>query len=242
MKTCCGTNSCRRPLNFVAALAVLALLTAAGLGTTRADFGIGGDQVYRVEEDWTLVVNEPNSLVASPQVSTQMARSTTTQRFCNFHVNSRDVPSFQLGGLQLQAWYGSTNTAALNSNTAAVMGTSNEMVTWTQYLRRDSNNLYFGIGTVQTGVQASSSTTWGDFSGVETPVPAGSVKLDGYDPVYTQQNSGVTFGANRVQAFVLTQVRWYDSSNNLIQSDFTPRIIYSQTLDPALNPTGTPGN
>ena len=133
--------------------------------------------VYRVEEDWTLTVNQPNADVASPQVSTQMARAPWASRFCNFHLNSVDVPSFAVGGLQLQAWKDTTNLAVYTSPNSAVMGTNNELVTWTQYLRNDTGQLRFGIGTLQSGVPGSSSQTWGDFSGIEITVPSGSTDL-----------------------------------------------------------------
>jgi hypothetical protein len=196
----------------------------------------------RVEEDWSLVVNQTNDLVASPQVSTQMSHHLYPGRFFNFHLNSRDVPSFQLGGLQLQVWNGTNNLAYVNSSNTSIMSTPDELVTWTQYIRRDSGNfLYFGIGTSQLGVPGSSSTTWGDFSGVETIVPGGvsGLGLWEYTPVYSQQHSGVTYGANRVQSLVLTQVRKYFDDSS-VETDYTPRIIYSQTLDPELNPDGYP--
>jgi hypothetical protein len=190
--------------------------------------------LYRVEEDWTLTINQPNSDVASPQVSTQMSRSPTASRFCNFHLNSVDVPSFALGGLQLQAWRGTSNIGVYTSPNSAIMGSDNEMVTWTQYLRNDTGQLRFGIGTIQPAVPGASSTTWGDFSGMEITVTGASTNLDTYDPAYSLQNSGVTFGANRVTSMVLTQVRYYYTDGTVI-TDSTPRVVYSAVLDPALS-------
>jgi hypothetical protein len=224
------------------------VLVVAAMATTPARADLWDDlldllnlrQVVRIEEDWTLVVNQTNDLVASPQVSTQMSSRAVNGRFCNFHLNSRDVPNFQLGGLQLQVWNGTNNLAYINSSNTSVMSTPDELVTWTQYIRKESSSLYFGIGTKQEYIPGASSTTWGDFSSVETVIPGGSASLSQYTPVYSQQHSGVTFGANRVQALVLTQVRvYYD--NNDVETDYTPRVIYSQTLDPELNPDGTPG-
>src|SRR3954452_15017333 len=100
-------------------LALAALLLVTGVGgltwtARRAAADILGlfPSVVRVEEDWCLLVNAPDTYRSSPQVSTQMARSPTTTRFCNFHVNSCDVPVFQQGGLQLQVWKGDTNQVA----------------------------------------------------------------------------------------------------------------------------------
>jgi hypothetical protein len=213
----------------------LAALVAGPAAFAQAPPSPTGATLIRVEEDWTLTVGQPNSDVASPQVSTQMVRAPWSSRFCNVHLNSVDVPSFAVGGLQLQAWKGTTNTAVYTSPNSAVMGTNNELVTWTQYLRNDTGQLRFGVGTLQSGVPGASSQTWGDFSGIEIPVPGISTDLSNYDPSYSQQNSGVTFGANRVSSMVLVQVRYYYDDGS-VQTDSTPRLVYSSTLDPDFNP------
>jgi hypothetical protein len=197
----------------------------AGDGDGNGNGNWFGPSVVRVEEDWSLLVNAPDVAQASPQVSTQMARSPYSSRFCNFHLNSCDIPKFQQGGLQLQVWRDTTNKTAL-SFASAIMNSSSELVTWTQYLRQDGNALKFGIS-------AASSTTWGDFSGQEVDVGGSSNYLSDYTVDYSQSNSGVTFGANRVTSMVLTAVRIYYSDGTM-QSDSTPRIIYSTVLDPAL--------
>jgi hypothetical protein len=220
-----------------AALAVAALLAGPATWTTT----VGqtppptGATLIRVEEDWSLTVNQPNADVASPQVSTQMARAPWAYRFCNFHLNSVDVPSFVVGGLQVQAWKDTTNLAVFTNPNSAIMATDNETVTWTQYLRVSDGQVYFGIGTVQQGVPGASSQTWGDFSGMEINVPGSHTDLSYYDPSYSQQNSGVTFGANRVSSMVLVQVRYYYDDGSF-QTDSTPRLVYSSALDTQLNP------
>src|SRR6266540_2511077 len=100
----------RRALALVAFLALTPLLALA-VGGTAADPLPDGSEVVRVEEDWSLTVNEPNAVVASPQISTQMARAPYVVRFANFHLNSVDLPSFAIGGMQTQAWRGDTNLA-----------------------------------------------------------------------------------------------------------------------------------
>src|SRR5262249_28717603 len=146
----------------------------------------------------------------SPQVSTQMKRAPWSSRFCNFHLNAVDVPSFCVGGLQLQAWQGDTNLAVYTSPNSAVMATDNELVTWTQYMRIVNGELRFGIGSFDPTIPKPSSTTWGDFSpGMEITVPGALPDLSNYDPTYSAQNSGVTFGANRVLSLTLVSVRYY---------------------------------
>jgi hypothetical protein len=190
----------------------------------------GNATPIRVEEDWSLTVNQPNWDIASPQVSTQMARAPWSSRFYNLHLNSCDLPSFAQGGLQVQAWKASNNVAVSTNSNSAIMNSPNELVTWTQYLSNETGQLSFGI-------KAASSTTWGDFSGMQITVPNASTDLSNYDVTYSMQNSGVTFGANRVQSLTLVAYRVYYSDGS-VTSDTTPRVIYSVVLDPALGGSG----
>ena len=153
-----------------------------------------------------------------------MSRSPWAPRFCNFHLNSCDVPSFAQGGLQLQVWRDSTNLAVVTSSNRATMTTSNELVEWTQYMKLTGASLTFGISS-------ASSQTWGDFSGVQVQIPGGSLLLDEYSADYSQQNSGVTFGANRVSSLVLvwSKVTYADGSYTL---DSTPRVGSAAAVHP----------
>jgi hypothetical protein len=216
-----------------AALALAALLAGPATWTTTVGQTPSptGATLIRVEEDWSLSVSQPDANLAAPQVSTQMARAPWSSRFCNLHLNSTDLPAFAVGGLQVQAWHNAQNISVLTSPDAAIMATDNELVTWTQYLRVNAGTVYFGIGTVQPGVAGASSQTWGDFSGMEIPVPGNTADLSNYDPSYSQQNSGVTFGATRVSSLVLVQVRYYYSDGS-VRTDSTPRVVYSGALGP----------
>jgi hypothetical protein len=188
-----------------------------------------GLTLVRVEEDWSLTVNQPDSTVASPQVATQMARSTTTHDYSQLRLNSTNMPSFAAGGLQLQSWHDSQNLAVYTPSNNAVMGTTNELVTWTQYLRVNNGQLYFGVGTQQSGVAGAASTTWGNFSGVEVQVTGATADLSYYDRSYSEHNSGVTYGANRVNSFTLVKVRYYYSDGSVV-TDSNAHVMYSSQL------------
>src|SRR5262249_42790794 len=139
--------------------------------------------LVRVEEDWILLLAEPDANLAAPQLSTQMIRSPDASRFCNFNINFCDIPAYAQGGMQVEAWQGDTCIAAQTSENRNTLGTPNELVTWTQYLQRtDGNTLRFGIGTQETPDSPyypgpTSSDTWGDFSGVSIDIPQGGTYL-----------------------------------------------------------------
>jgi hypothetical protein len=218
----------RRSLVAFGLLGLATLLVALGGRSDAQTILPLGPSVVRVEEDWSLLVGQPAQSIAAPQVSTQMARAPYAARFCNFHLNSTDVPAFASGGFQLQIWKGSTNLAYLNSSTSPTLATNNELITWTQYLAQNSN------GGLTFGVSKASSQTFGDFSGVSLDLPGSPSDLDDYSADYSLANSGVTFGANRVSSLAITQVRVF-YSNGSMTSDSTPRVVYSAPLDPALS-------
>lgn len=207
----------------MAVIALLGLLTGTAV-VTRAWADGGGVYVARVEEDWVMVVGEPVADLSCPQVSTQMAADPTTTQFYQFHLNSQDVPSFVQGGLQLQAWDTDTVLQVKTSNNTNTMATSNEVVTWTQYLQRKEQALRFGIS-------AASSTTWGDFSGANFDVQGAEGVLDNYDADYSMQNSGATFGVNHVVSLVLVHTRKIYSDDTAShphrEDDWTPRVVIS---------------
>lgn len=180
--------------------------------------------LVRVEEDWVLWVTEPDVNKAAPQVATQMIRSPDSLRFCTFHLNSCDIPTFNQGGLQVQAWEGNTNLAVQTSANRTTMVTPNEIVTWTQYLQREGTTLKFGISAASC---APSPGTWGDFSGVEILVPDSGADLSNYSIDYSLDNSGITFGANRVAQLMLLRVRKYYFGVDEPDEETVLRSVYS---------------
>jgi hypothetical protein len=195
--------------------------------------------IVRVEEDWLLIVGDPSLNLASPQVSSQMAPSMGALQFCNFHLNSCDIPTFTQGGMQLQVWEGTTNLAVTTSADRTTMNTPNELVQWTQYLEVNGNELRFGIGSIHPSSVGASSITWGNFGGgsLYVIVPGALPDLENYDIEYSKLHSGVTFGANRVTYLILLGARIYrtgdlpDAPSSTITGPFT---IYSRLFDPEL--------
>jgi hypothetical protein len=176
--------------------------------------------LVRVEEDWSLLVTQPVADLASPQVSSQMSPDPGQPEFCNFHLNSCDIPSFSQGGLQLQVWQDQSCLATATSDDRSVLATPDELITWTQYLKVEGNVLVFGIS-------AASSQTWGDFSGgaLQVVLPGAAPVLDNYSSEYSQQNSGITFGANRVASLVIVEVRKYYSDGS-VKTEHDPKVVY----------------
>jgi hypothetical protein len=221
----------KRYLSAGAALVLLAVIILPFLAFTAFGQAPGNSPPYvtRVEERWSFLIGlaEPN--LYAPQASTQMATGPDDTMFCNFHLNCCDVPTYTTAGLKLQAWDCRSLLAQTENLTRGTMNQNNDLVTWTQYLRGDDS------GVLHFGVKNGASVTWGSFPDFEITVPGGSTYLDNYSPDYSLQNSGVTFGANRVRSMVIIQsTKFY--SDGSYQRDTTTRVVFAAPLGSTLGP------
>jgi len=75
------------------------------------------------------------------------------------------------------------------------------------------------------------SATWGKFGHqgyLQVSVDTGVTNLNGYDPQVSVDNSGASYGGNRVGKLVLKESRWY-TSNGLVRKSAAPRIVVERT-------------
>lgn len=183
------------------------------------------DPVMRVEEDWKLILNEPNEDRYSPQFHTVMSPYGTTDSFFGQVLwNYREIydvqsgNTFAAGGLQLQGWNGSTATIR-RSVRSSQLSIYAETIQWSQVLETDGSTLTFGIDNGQ-------SVTWGAFDrDMRITSSAAVVNLNSYSTSVSAENSWITYGANRVESLVITEVRRY-GPNGMISRDTTPRVVY----------------
>ena len=180
--------------------------------------------IVRVEEDWELVVGEPDSDSDAPQVTCAISPcGNTGLLYATFELNQQGLPTFTAGGLQLQVWDGEVSLSNRGFPNGAVLAQPGETVRWTQSMELDDGSLGFEITN-------GSSTTWGDFGGqgyLKASVNTTLTSLDAYDPAVSVKNSGVNYAANRVQSLVLKRIRVYTSAGEQVE-DTDARVVYSQ--------------
>jgi hypothetical protein len=83
----------------------------------------------RVEEDWEIVVTEPEPATNAPQLINVISPTWHTQaQYAIFEVNHITQPTYQQGGWQLQRWFGDIYRTARTSTPAAVLSTSGETI------------------------------------------------------------------------------------------------------------------
>jgi hypothetical protein len=185
--------------------------------------------VVRIEEDWELVVGQPDTTSNGPQVTcTMSATGSLSGVNAAFEVNHRSQPSYAPGGLALQVWYGESFDHGHQHASSAQLNTPGESVTWRQVARLQDGRLYYEIVN-------GSSLTWGAFgdtSGLRHSWPSELTDLSGYDSAVSVENSGVGFAGNRVTSLTLVAVRGYAADGTLLFEETEPQVVHVSTVTP----------
>jgi hypothetical protein len=213
---------------------LLAILGLAGLATLVTPPGLWADgssgvDVYRVEEDWQLVVNEPDPTDNGPQVTCTISPADMDTAYCAFDLNYHTQPDYVAGGMQIHTWDPLDPVEYSNAADSGVMATPGETVTWTQAMTWKNSTINFQVSNGQ-------SQTWGTFGGhsdseegqLFLSLPTSLSNLNSYSPDVSLNNSGVSFASNLVGSLTLVAVRWYDANGNLIKEITTPQNVHPQ--------------
>jgi len=199
----------------------------AGLVAIVAAGGLSADNspsdVFYVEEDWQVVVGDPENNDNGPQITCTISPADMGTAYCAFDINYHTQPEYQAGGLQLHTWDPTDPIEYANSPHTGLMETSGEVLTWTTRMSWNNGSLNFRVVNGQ-------SQTWGQFSHSGThlslDLPTGLQNLNSYSPNVSLDNSGVSFASNLVVSQTLMAVRWYDANHNLIQEVTTPQVVH----------------
>lgn len=179
--------------------------------------------VVQVEEDWELVVRDPDAGITAPQVTTTISPYNHLNNLhATFELNHKTVPSFAPGGCHLQTWAGEYNLTRKSMENSSRLSTPGETVRWTTRMRLSDHVLVFSIVN-------GTSTTWGEFGGGSYLFAGYGTSLDtlaGYSPDFSVENSGIGFAANRVESLVLKRVR-YTLADGTVVTDNNARVVHA---------------
>ena len=201
------------------------LLGPAVLLVALSDVGWGQSEptIVRVEEDWEMVVGEPDPDTDSPQVTCVISACGDVESVhAVFELNQQSLPIFSPGGLQLQLWDGEVPLCDRKFPSYAILAQAGETIRWTQSVELDDGKLIFEI-------KDGTSTTWGGFGGqgyLKAVVDTTLTSLNAYRPEISANNSGINYAENRVQSLILKRVRAYTSTGEMIEHD-TARVVHS---------------
>jgi len=179
--------------------------------------------IVRVEEDWEMVVGEPDPTADAPQVTCVISpQGNVDGIYATFELNNRTTPDFAAGGLQFEIWQDEVALHERKFPNQSALTTQGEAVSWTQSMALEEGNLVFEITN-------GSSTTWGSFGGqgyLTFSMCTSMASLNTYNPDVSVANSGVSYAANRVQSLTLKRIRLYTSDGTEVELA-TPRVVHS---------------
>ena len=199
-------------------------LALAGMALTFLPKGTFAQDVniVKVEEDWELIVDQPDTATTAPQVTCMMSPTGDEEGLhMTFELNHKSGAQFVPGGLTAQVWQGESWVSTNRGNSSAAMASAAETVTWTQSMKVFGNLLRFDI-------KNGTSSSWGSFGNnheFRTYVGWDPTNLNSYSPDTSVRLSGIGFASNRVQSLTLKRVRVYDASGAFVE-DTTPRVVY----------------
>lgn len=172
--------------------------------------------VYRVEEDWEMVLNEPEPAIHSPQLTffTLPFRNNTSHYF-QLQLNHAADDYFSGGGFQVAAVRSGVQVDYNRSATYAALSTDAQTVRWTTVMANLDGQFMFAV-------KDGYGTDWGDFGGPDYLVrmtSGGASSLSEYDPENSLQMVDVGFGSNRVASLVLKRVRVYHKDGRVVETE-----------------------
>jgi hypothetical protein len=178
---------------------------AVGMSLAAAATALGeSSKVVSIEEHWELQLSQPDSERSAPQVTMVMApKNDISGTHFLFTLNHVTLPSYQPGGMQVQAWEGEDLSDAKAGSNSAALENSNEAVRWTQKISIQDGTLTFQIVNGE-------SETWNTFGGddLSISVPSTIEALNGYRPSVSLSESQVGYAENRVTSLTLTKLVW----------------------------------
>ena len=177
--------------------------------------------VTRVEEDWQLDIDTPNSVRSSPQLNCLTSTGADAQLLYALVLVNQ---SGSVGGnLTLQLWDGSRLLTSTDiPNTSATLDTVGERFNWTTRLSISHGVLTAEVFNFSSSRRANSS---GKATIASISAPTKLNDLSNYDPNVTCARSGVEFGSMRVQKLMLRKTRVYTGKQKSVETSLE-RIVF----------------
>ncbi|WP_153556409.1 hypothetical protein [Roseimaritima sediminicola] len=190
------------------AAVLLPLLGCALSATAGALTAPASEPWVRVEEDWTLVLNEPDPELHSPQLSIYVTPDPDRiDAFFQVQLNHAADTTFAGGGFRVAAFREDRTVDEAVSETRTALSHHGDTIQWTNVFAIRDDRILFAIKDGQ-------SQSWGAFGGPDylLSVPAdGQSDFRSYSPYQSAREVDLGFGKNRVASLTLQCVRVYRS-------------------------------
>jgi hypothetical protein len=198
--------------------AALMFVLAALVSPAAISSALAGDDepgaIVQVEEDWELVIDEPDTDTLGPQATCVFSPlGNADVLYAALDLNHRSQPEFASGGLQLQVWVDDEPLATAESSNQIKLHHNNETVTWTHRIHLRDGQLTFSVVN-------GHSQSWGEFGDGELSLDFATSlgSLNQYNPQVSVSNSGIGFAGNRVISLKLKKVRVFTATGDVVET------------------------
>lgn len=194
---------------------------ALWVGLAATGWAQPGQPITRVEEDWEMDVVFAKDDLGAPQVVTLMSPDASRGRYFTFDINFTSLPEPDDGGLQVNAWVGDESYDYQNPPTDNALDRSREVITWTQVIELQDEQLVFSIKNFR-------SRSLGNFLNDEqlrVSVPTSLADLSSYSYAHSVDESGVPYALNRVNAMTLSRVRTFSGESQVSESQVNANAL-----------------
>jgi hypothetical protein len=196
-----------------------AVAIAATLATSAA---LANGPCIRIEEDWELVLNTPDTVNASPQIVLEMTPETGSPLTGLFLINYGDTPDFSIGGFQLQLWRSGTNVAT-ESFACPPFDVPGETIAFTLSLDRQS------AGRLSYGIMRGTCKAWKDLGKLPDVTCTDQTSVfANYDSQNSVKNAQILCGEQRIKSLRLVQVRKYYANSKRVDTE-SGVVVYPPT-------------
>ncbi len=169
-------------------------------------------QIYLIEEDWELTVNDPDPICNSPQITFFTSPTASESDYFQLQINYAADDEFSSGGFHVAAFRHDAMVDEARSYTRKVLSTDGDLIRWTNVMAVFDHKLHFAVSN-------GDGQEWGSFGGPEYLVRmhAENVSnLSQYHPQKSLDAVDIGFGANRVESLVLARVRLVYTDGNIV--------------------------
>jgi hypothetical protein len=169
--------------------------------------------IYKIEEDWEMVINEPDSANYSPQVTFFTSPSVNLDHsYFQLQMNYAADEYFSGGGFHVAAVDDDGIVDEARSDTRCTLAIDGDHVRWTSVMAVINGKALFAV-------RDGYSQEWGEFGGPDylvKIVPAPVSDLSEYHPQQSLDTVDVGFGSNRVASITLRKVRVFYADGRIV--------------------------
>ncbi len=162
-------------------------------------------KVVQIDEQWQLVVGEPDTGLSAPQATMVMSPTgNLDSAYFLFTLNCRNFPDYQPGGVQVQRWDGNSVVDSGTGSVSEPLSQVGDTVSWTQRVTLQD-------GTITFAVVDGSSDSWGHFGNEDSLKLASQSSLHSlnfYRPAISLTESQIGYADNRVKSLTLKKLVW----------------------------------